>query len=411
MNNMFKNKMGYKDSSPFKNLPSIEIDSNNITMQGVSQPIMAFPNNDKPKLMLPGKNYNFPNSTKVLEKKIFQDGGTMNIKQGNKNVLNEFLSTLNDKQKKAFMIDWEKMSEEEKQMFLQTVSDNLSKESFMSGGMSKDKSMKYQSGGIAKIDDGTDRDEALNPELTGVNTVLSPNLKENPLMNKKAIVDKKYLELLESSNKPFTPKMTNTESFIYHKDGHVDHGIKLGADGKYYNADGTRALRSNNTPTTSTASTTGSNNTIKGLKGIKNQVTKKDKSVYTKEELDNIRNIINLKYNLYDDQQMENFNTDAYLDDDFLETIYNTMEEFNLSFEEFLNSWRSENIKGLKPLVLNMKNRYKEAGKFNEQFTEPIDNKLMQGYNKRNELMDIPSYLRRNNNKKLPDNFNFNFKK
>lgn len=67
-------QLGYKDNSPYNSLPYIDINSNNITMEGVSSPVMAYPNNDPATLMLPNKNYSFPNSTAVREIKM-QAGG------------------------------------------------------------------------------------------------------------------------------------------------------------------------------------------------------------------------------------------------------------------------------------------------------------------------------------------------
>ena len=53
------------------------VPSNNITMKGINYDVLAFPNNDQPVLMKPDQNYQFPNSTQVLEKPMMQDGGSM----------------------------------------------------------------------------------------------------------------------------------------------------------------------------------------------------------------------------------------------------------------------------------------------------------------------------------------------
>lgn len=58
----------------FPNQP-VRVPSNNITMKGISYPVMAFPNGDRPKLMQPGKEYSFPNSKEVLEVPMLRDGG------------------------------------------------------------------------------------------------------------------------------------------------------------------------------------------------------------------------------------------------------------------------------------------------------------------------------------------------
>lgn len=64
---MSKSKLGYKKNSPYKNEPFIDIASNLITMKDVEHPVLAIPDNDEPVIMLPNKEYNFKNSTKVRE--------------------------------------------------------------------------------------------------------------------------------------------------------------------------------------------------------------------------------------------------------------------------------------------------------------------------------------------------------
>lgn len=61
------NTTGYKKGSDTEGNPYNIIPSNLITMEGVYQPIWAYPNNDKPVLMKPGKEYNFKNSSYVIE--------------------------------------------------------------------------------------------------------------------------------------------------------------------------------------------------------------------------------------------------------------------------------------------------------------------------------------------------------
>lgn len=91
-----KSILGYKDNSPFKNEPYIDIEGNLITMEGVSQPLLAIPDNDQPIIMKPGKKYKFPNSTKVREIPLYQDGGkitkTTAINQLRKKVGNPTIS-------------------------------------------------------------------------------------------------------------------------------------------------------------------------------------------------------------------------------------------------------------------------------------------------------------------------------
>lgn len=65
---------GYKDNSPFKDNPFLDIMSNNITMKGVSQPLIGISDKGDIKVMLPGEDYKF-NGTKVREIPIYQGGG------------------------------------------------------------------------------------------------------------------------------------------------------------------------------------------------------------------------------------------------------------------------------------------------------------------------------------------------
>ncbi len=51
------------------------VPSNRITMQGINYPVMAYPDNDAPMMMQPNQEYYFPNSKRVLERPMFQDGG------------------------------------------------------------------------------------------------------------------------------------------------------------------------------------------------------------------------------------------------------------------------------------------------------------------------------------------------
>ena len=56
----------------------VNVPGNDITMKGINEPVLAYPNNDKPELMLPGQNYKFPNSTNVVEVPMSQQGGNTN---------------------------------------------------------------------------------------------------------------------------------------------------------------------------------------------------------------------------------------------------------------------------------------------------------------------------------------------
>lgn len=78
---MNKSKWGYKKGSPYANEPYIDIQGNDITMVGVPHDILALPDNDKPIIMKPGKNYKFPNSKTVREIPLYQKGGKIDISQ------------------------------------------------------------------------------------------------------------------------------------------------------------------------------------------------------------------------------------------------------------------------------------------------------------------------------------------
>lgn len=65
----------------YPNQPVV-VPSNNITMQGINKPVMAYPNGDQPQVMLPDQKYNFPNSTNVLEVPLIQNGGMIKLANG-----------------------------------------------------------------------------------------------------------------------------------------------------------------------------------------------------------------------------------------------------------------------------------------------------------------------------------------
>lgn len=65
----------------FPNQPVI-VPSNNINMQGIPYDVMAYPNGDPAQLMKPNQNYNFPNSTQVLEQPILKNGGMIEVEKG-----------------------------------------------------------------------------------------------------------------------------------------------------------------------------------------------------------------------------------------------------------------------------------------------------------------------------------------
>ena len=68
--------LGYKDNSPYKDLPSQDFNTDTLTMDGVSQALMAIANNGQTKLMQPnsGTHY-FPGATQITEVPMAQQGG------------------------------------------------------------------------------------------------------------------------------------------------------------------------------------------------------------------------------------------------------------------------------------------------------------------------------------------------
>jgi len=68
--------LGYKDNSPYKDLPSQDFNTDTLTMDGVSQNLLAIANNGQTKLMGPnsGTHY-FPGATQITEVPMAQQGG------------------------------------------------------------------------------------------------------------------------------------------------------------------------------------------------------------------------------------------------------------------------------------------------------------------------------------------------
>jgi hypothetical protein len=67
--------LGYKDNSPYKNMPYQDIYSDRITMQGVSQPLAAVTDNGISTVMQPGGEYYFPGANVVREVPVMRRGG------------------------------------------------------------------------------------------------------------------------------------------------------------------------------------------------------------------------------------------------------------------------------------------------------------------------------------------------
>ena len=73
--NRLQQKMGYKDNSPYKNLPYQNIYSDRITMSGVSRPLVATTDTGVRTVMQPGGEYYFPGATQVRETPLYSNGG------------------------------------------------------------------------------------------------------------------------------------------------------------------------------------------------------------------------------------------------------------------------------------------------------------------------------------------------
>jgi len=73
--NQLQQMMGYKDNSPYRSLPFQTINSNSITMDGVSQPLLAIADNGERRIMQPNSGlHNFQGANSVLEVPMAQNG-------------------------------------------------------------------------------------------------------------------------------------------------------------------------------------------------------------------------------------------------------------------------------------------------------------------------------------------------
>jgi len=98
----YRQKMGYKDNSPYKDLPQQTFDTDTITMDGVSQPLMAVANNGQSIMMQPGNEYYFPGATQVTEypiNKMRMGGLLLKSQEGNPQFGNSSDSPLDDWEK------------------------------------------------------------------------------------------------------------------------------------------------------------------------------------------------------------------------------------------------------------------------------------------------------------------------
>ena len=76
--NQLQQILGYKDNSPFKGLPFQTINSNSITMDGVSQPLLAIADNGERRVMQPNSGlHNFQGANSVMEIPMAQNGMTV----------------------------------------------------------------------------------------------------------------------------------------------------------------------------------------------------------------------------------------------------------------------------------------------------------------------------------------------
>lgn len=123
-------EMGYKDNSPYKNRKKLKINSNQITMEGVSQPLLGVGSNGEFKLMLPGQDYNFNNADYVMEYKLKQ-GGYVNL-------LQNYLPTIPENQQDELLDTLDALPEQERYDAL---------EEYMNGGCYKCGGEVMQSGG------------------------------------------------------------------------------------------------------------------------------------------------------------------------------------------------------------------------------------------------------------------------
>ena len=125
-------RLGYSLNSPFKKAKQLVINSNNITMKDTPFPLIGIPNNpkDSAKVMIPGWDYNFPNSTQVLEKRIYQDGGQPGQQEQDpvqmllskeKELLDAHISKLNEQDRKKFLETYRYMDSNDKVQVLSQI--------------------------------------------------------------------------------------------------------------------------------------------------------------------------------------------------------------------------------------------------------------------------------------------------
>ena len=150
------------------------IPSDEITMQGVPYPVMAYPNIGEPQMMYPGQDYIFPGADYVDEYPQMQEGGTTIPTVEDSGSMNE----------DGFWVpDWEAIAMQAKQLNAKTV--------------------KTKSGVIIYFDDNwqvQSVDE--NPQMKKGGTPKS--LVKMPRPSKKGLASKKFSKSLDATNKLFT---------------------------------------------------------------------------------------------------------------------------------------------------------------------------------------------------------------
>lgn len=101
---MNQQMMGYKDNSPYKNLPFQDFFTNRLTMNGVSRPILALPDKGQPRVMLPNSGiYSFPLANQVREIPLAQNGlYTSEPQDSNQPTYEEYVYNLSPKQKEEY---------------------------------------------------------------------------------------------------------------------------------------------------------------------------------------------------------------------------------------------------------------------------------------------------------------------
>lgn len=187
---MNKNKWGYKKGSPYANQPYIDIQGNDITMVGVPHDILALPDNDKPTIMKPGKNYKFKNSKVVREIPLkqntsYQHGGNFGLAGENTMPMSPFISLkpfINKyKLKYGGVIDYmSNLPEEQQYLFAEEFDDfdEVTQDEiadYLNGGY-------YQTGGSIPVQPSTKQG---NAELEEGETLIDSSQKLKQVKGKK----------------------------------------------------------------------------------------------------------------------------------------------------------------------------------------------------------------------------------